>query len=267
MTSTVRSADRALSVLLKLAESPAPMTTMDIARECGLPKSSAHHLLNVMRSRNFVVYLEDRRAWALGLSAFEVGAAYMRNQPIHTRSRPFLNELTEELGDTSHLAVLRGTEVVYLAKHEPAHSQIRLVTEVGVRLPAHLTAVGRAILAHLGDDAVLRLYEGYSWPTRTGAGPRSIAELVEVLAEVREAGVAMDDENTTSGIRCVAAPVLDHDGRPVAGIGVTFVSAAKDAAQVERTKTSVLGIGRELSHSFGYRGDALGVHNGISRAV
>ncbi|WP_185949854.1 IclR family transcriptional regulator C-terminal domain-containing protein [Microbispora sp. KK1-11] len=117
-----------------------------------------------------------------------------------------------------------------------------------------------------GEEAVLRLYEGYSSPTHTGAGPRSIAELLEVLRDVRVAGVAMDDENTTSGIRCVAAPVLDHDGRPVAGIGVTFVSAAKkNAAQVNRTKKSVLGIGRELSQSFGYRGDALGVDNGISR--
>ncbi len=85
--------------------------------------------------------------------------------------------LTKAADETSHLAVLQGTDVIYLDKREPLKPGVRLVTEVGTRLPAHLTAVGRAILARLDPEQLSALYAGYTWPTRTGEGPTSLDDL------------------------------------------------------------------------------------------
>lgn len=89
--SSVKSAERLLDVLELLARHTRPVPTMTIARECAIPKSSAHHLLNVMRARNFVTYYEAERAWGLGISVFEIGSAYLRTEPLQRLGRPVLS--------------------------------------------------------------------------------------------------------------------------------------------------------------------------------
>ncbi len=254
-SSTVRSAERALAVLQLLARHGRPMPTMTIARACGIPKSSTHHLLNVMRERNFVSYWEDRRAWTLGVAALEIGSAYMRSGPLHLQGRRHLAQLTEQLNDTSHLAVLHGTEVIYVDKQEPSGLGIRLVTEVGSRLPAHLTAVGRAMLARLPGDQLQLIYAAYDFPTRTGNGPRSLAELRRDLEQVRHQGFALDLGMITPGITCVAAPVLGGDGAPVAAIGISFVGAQKTGEQLQAAAGLVRVASVELSAAFAFGGD------------
>ena len=114
----VKSAERVLEVLTLLAQHTRPVPTMTIARECGIPKSSAHQLLNVMRARHFVIYYDAEHAWGLGVASFEIGSAYLRSEPLQRLGRPVLVALTERTGDTSHLAILHGTEVLYLDKEE-----------------------------------------------------------------------------------------------------------------------------------------------------
>jgi DNA-binding IclR family transcriptional regulator len=114
--SSVKSAERLLDVLDLLARHTRPVPTATIVRECGIPKSSAHHLLNVMRARNFVIYYETERAWGLGVSVFEIGSAYLRSGPLQRMGRHLLVELATRTGETSHLAMLHGTEVLYIDK-------------------------------------------------------------------------------------------------------------------------------------------------------
>src|SRR5436305_9067674 len=187
-TSSVKSAARLLDVLELLATHTRPVPTMTIARECSIPKSSAHHLLNVMRARNFVTYYEAERAWGLGVSVFEIGSAYLRSEPLQRLGRHILEELTQRTGETSHLAMLHGTEVLYIDKEQPSGFAPKLVTEIGVRLPAHLTAVGRAILAELAEPQVRALYAQQPLVQRTGQGPTSIAALLRDLEEIRRRG-------------------------------------------------------------------------------
>jgi DNA-binding IclR family transcriptional regulator len=253
-SSTVKSAERLLDVLALLARHARPVPTMTIARECDIPKSSAHHLLNVMRERHFVTYYEAERAWGLGIAAFEIGSAYLRSRPLQRLGRPLLEELTERTGETSHLAILHGTEVLYVDKQQPAGFAPKLVTEVGVRLPAHLAAVGRAILAELPEAQIRALYADEPLVLRTGRGPTSVDALLRDLVPVRARGLAVDEEMVTPGISCVAAPVLSHDGLPVAAIGVTFVAAQQSRRDVERAAAVVLELSARLSASLGHTG-------------
>jgi DNA-binding IclR family transcriptional regulator len=226
---------------------------MAIVRECSIPKSSAHHLLNVMRARSFVTYYEEDRAWGLGVSVFQIGAAYQRSEPLQRMGRHLLVELAQRTGETSHLAMLHGTEVLYIDKEQPAGHVPKLVTEVGVRLPAHLTAVGRAILAEVSEAQVRALYANQPLVQRTGHGPTSIDALLRDLQEVRRQGYAFDDEMVTPGIACLACPVFSHESVPAAALGVTYVAAQRTADDVELAAAVVKELSARLSSNLGYR--------------
>jgi DNA-binding IclR family transcriptional regulator len=260
--STVKSAERLLDVLELLARHTRPVATMTIARECSIPKSSAHHLLNVMRARNFVTYYEADHAWGLGISVFEIGSAYLRTEPLQRLGRPILAELTQRTGETSHLAMLHGTEVLYIDKEQPSGSAPKLVTEIGVRLPAHLTAVGRAILAELAEAQVRALYANQPLVQRTGSGPTSIDALLRDLGDVRRRGYAFDNEMVTPGIACLACPVFSHEGVPAAALGVTYVAAQRSTADVELAAALVQELSARLSACLGY---GQGAWNGRGR--
>jgi DNA-binding IclR family transcriptional regulator len=128
-----------------------------------------------------------------------------------------------------------------------------------VRLPAHLTAVGRAILAELPAAQVEALYAGQPLVLRTGRGPTSLEALQRDLEEVRRRGVAIDAEMVTPGISCVAAPVFSHEGVPVAAIGVTYVTAQRSAADARDAVALVREISGRLSSNLGYAPPAAAV--------
>ncbi|WP_306300823.1 IclR family transcriptional regulator, partial [Microbacterium sp. BF1] len=130
--------------------------------------------------------------------------------------------LSDRLGESAHLAVMSGGDVLYIVE-ERAPRRPALVTDVGVRLPAHLTASGRAMLAALPREQVRALYPSASaFPDRTGLGPRRPAELRELLREVRARGYAVEDSEVADGLRSVGAVVHDHTGWPVAAVAVTW---------------------------------------------
>jgi DNA-binding IclR family transcriptional regulator len=252
-TPTVKSAERLLDVLELLARHTRPVPTMTIARECAIPKSSAHQLLNVMRARHFVTYYEAERAWGLGVAAFEIGSAYLRSEPLQRLGRPILAELTQRARETSHLAILHGTEVLYIDKEEAAGPAPKLVTEIGVRLPAHLTAVGRAVLAQLPEAQVRALYAQQPLVHRTGLGPTNVDELLRALAAIRRSGFAHEDQMVTPGISCIGAAVLSHEGVVVAAVGVTYVSAQRSSDEVAHLAELVRGMAARLSANLGHR--------------
>jgi DNA-binding IclR family transcriptional regulator len=232
----VPAATRALRVLRFLASQPDPVPLDRITRACGLPRSTAYHLLTAMIEEGFVAHLPDEHRYGLGVAAFEVGSGFSRQEPLQRISRRLLAELVDRSGHTAHLAVLHGRDVLYVVE-ERAPGRPPLVTDVGVRLPAHLTASGRAILSALPAPQVRALYPDPSaFVDRTGLGPRSLSQLRSVLSECRQRGYATEEGEVTSGLSSVAAPVLDHNGHPVAGLAVTFPEgeAARIAVDVRR---------------------------------
>ena len=213
-----------LDVLRLLAATgPAPAAT--IARRLGHPRSSTYHLLSVLVENGFVTHYPDERTYGLGVAAFEIGTAYLRQDRLERLGRPVLARVAGATRATAQLGVLLGAEVVYLLKQEPARS-IPLVTDVGVRLPAHLTASGRALLARLPAVEFEAIYPaGTPLADRTGRGPRSIAALRRLIARERTTGVAIEQGYVSVDIASVAAAAVDRRGRPQAAVTVSVPSA------------------------------------------
>jgi DNA-binding IclR family transcriptional regulator len=218
----VPAATKAMRVLKFLASQPDPVPLDRIMRACGLPRSTAYHLMSAMAEEGFVTHLAEDRRYGLGVVAFEVGSGYSRQAPLQRLARRPLAALVDHVGESAHLAVPHGRDVLYVIE-ERAPGRPPLVTEVGVRLPAHLTASGRAILAALPTAQVRALYpDRESFVQRHGVGPSSLSALRTVLAETRQRGLATEDGEITPGFASVAACVLDHNDLPLAGVAVTY---------------------------------------------
>ena len=240
--SQVPAATRALRVLRFLATQADPVPLDRVMRACDLPRSTAYHLLNTMIDEGFVVHLPDEHRYGLGVAAFEVGSGFTRQEPLARLARRPLAALVDHTGHGAHLAVLHGRDVLYVVE-ERAPGRPPLVTDVGVRLPAHLTASGRAILSALPASQVRALYpDRTAFVDRHGRGPASLSALRTILSETRQRGCATEDGEVTPGLQSVAAPVLDHNAHPVAGVAVTFPSDVADVGPVTTAVTATAAL-------------------------
>ncbi|KQY57106.1 MULTISPECIES: IclR family transcriptional regulator [unclassified Nocardioides] len=234
--SQVPAATRTLQVLRFLAAQPGPVPLDRIITGVGLPRSTAYHLVNTMIDEGFVTHLAEERRYGLGVAAFEVGSGYTRQAPLQRISRRPLAELVDRTGQSAHLAVLHGRDVLYVIE-ERAPGRPPLVTDVGVRLPAHLTASGRAILAALPAAQVRAAYpDRAAFVDRHGKGPSGPRQLTAVLQETRQRGHATEDGEVTPGFASVAAAVLDHNDYPVAGVAITHPGAESSEAYVDEVR-------------------------------
>ena len=246
--SQVPAATRCLKVLTFLASQPEPVPLDRIRRACGLPRSTAYHLLQAMVEEGFVAHLEEEHRFGLGVAAFEVGTGYSRQEPLQRLARRVLTTVVDQTRQSAHFAVLHGRDVLYVVE-ERAPGRPSLVTDVGVRLPAHLTASGRAILADLPPAQVRALYpDASAFVERHGNGPGSPSQLRALLSETRQRGHAVEDGEVTPGFASVAAAVRDHTGHPVGAVAITFEDTLTrreplvDAVlQTSRTLTQRLG--------------------------
>jgi DNA-binding IclR family transcriptional regulator len=238
-------------VLRFLASQPDPVPLDRILRACDLPRSTAYHLLGAMAAEGFVVHLPEEHRYGLGVAAFEVGSGYSRQEPLQRIARRPLADLVDRVGRTAHLAVLHGRDVLYVVE-ERAPGRPPLVTDVGVRLPAHLTASGRAILARLPPAQVRALYPtAAAFVDRHGSGPRTLGALRTVLQETRQRGYAVEHGEVTPGLASVAAAVLDHNGHPVAGVAVTFEGDGDASALMGELSSQVRRTAEHLTRRIG----------------
>jgi DNA-binding IclR family transcriptional regulator len=237
--SQVPAAEQVLTILRYLARQAGPVAAGAIARDLQLPRSTTYHLLKTLTGTGFVVHLPEERRYALGVSAYELGTGYTRQAPLQRLARVPLAMLVDRVAQSAHLAVLHGREVIYVIE-ERAPGRPPLVTDVGVRLPAQLTASGRSLLAALPAPAVRALFpDASAFVLRHGVGPTSYPALRRLLSAVAKAGYATEDGEITPGFASVAAAVRDHAGHPVASVAVTYPVADGEPtglpAQVQRT--------------------------------
>jgi DNA-binding IclR family transcriptional regulator len=257
--SKVPAADQTLRILSHLAAQRGPMPAATIATALGLPRSTVYHLLAVLQERGFVVHLPEERRYGLGVAAFELSSGFSRQQPLTRLGRPLVAALVDRVGESGHLAVLHGRDVLYLVE-ERAPRRPSLVTDVGVRLPAHLTATGRAMLAALPPAQLRALYpDAAAFPVRGGADggeageqPWSYGRLKRVLQAVRADGHATEHGEVTAGLASVGVAVLDHVGWPAAAIAVTYpadASSGSVGAIAEDVRAAAVTLGRRIGAS------------------
>lgn len=227
----VPAARNTLAVLRYLAARSGPVRASTLARDLGMPRSSVYQLVRVMMEEGFVVHYPEDRAYGLSSLVVEIGSASLQTERLGRLAQPLMERLVAEspVPVVAHLAVLTGADVTYVGKVQGARAPTT-VSSIGVRLPAHLTATGRAMLAQLPAGQVRALYPTReSLIRRVGPGPSTLAELDHLLLETRERGWAFELGDVTTDYASVGSAALDRKGYPIAGVGVTFLSGIPDA--------------------------------------
>lgn len=219
------------------------LSLAELSRRTGLAKSTAHRRLTELAEWELVERTPG--GFRLGMRLFELGSLVPRQRGLRETAAPFLADLFEATHETVHLAILDGAEVVYVQKLDSKGGP-RVPSRVGGRLPAHCTGVGKALLAFSPQatlDAVLDAGLRRRAP-RTVVAP---GLLRQELAEIRDRGIAVENEESTVGITCVAAPVLDTKGTALAAVSITGWVNRLDAARLApAVRTAALGISRTL---------------------
>ncbi|WP_437582824.1 IclR family transcriptional regulator [Paramicrobacterium sp. CJ85] len=234
-------AEQTLRILTFLARQRGPVAAARIATALELPRSTVYQLLAELQRQGYVVHLPEERRYGLGVAAFELSSGYARHEPLSRLGRPLLGALVDDIGENAHLAVLHGRDVLYIVE-ERAPRRPHLVSDVGVRLPAHLAATGRAMLAGLPKHQVRALFpDRAAFVDRTGLGPGRYSELRRLLDEVSREGFATEDGEITPGLASVGVAVTDHVGWPAASIAVTFEQGRGDVPRLVERITAVAG--------------------------
>lgn len=245
----VPAVERALALLERLARQREPMSLARLAAELALPKSSVHGLCNTLLSRGYL-RRQDDGAFRIGPSVMSLAEAFVAGTNVADEFNALWRDAAAVPEETIILSVLSGTEVVYIGARNGTRP-LGLAFTVGMRLPAHLAATGKAMLAFHPDEQVRRWFGGGNLPAMTGKGPRRVGELLKELAAVRERGHSIDDEGVRAGVYCFGAPVFDAAGAPVAGVGICLNKAMLGPDGGARHRDLVLRTARRLSERLG----------------
>lgn len=216
-----------------------------------IPKSSAHRYLVTLQELGLAERKTNDRYY-LGTKVIELAGAYLLKSDLRNDSQAALDELAGMTGETVHLAVPSGTEVVYIAKVESKHT-LAMFSHIGARLPMHCTALGKAILA-FSDSSALHAVLTRPLIMRTPNSITSIEALESELSLIRSRGYAIDNEENEMGIRCVGAPIFDYTSRPIGAISVSAPSDRMDQQRCNSLGPLVHLAAQKVSRRKGFAG-------------
>jgi IclR family acetate operon transcriptional repressor len=237
----VQSLGRAFDVLELMAAADGEIALSRLAEASGLPGPTIHRIVRTLVARGYVLQMPSRR-YVLGPRLIGLGAGARAS--VEAWASPPLQALAEQTGETANLAMLDRDRVVYVAQVPSTRHTMRMLTEVGRRVHAHCTGVGKVLLAQLADDEARRMLSAAGMPATT---PRTITDLdlmLEELARVRDQGYAVDDGEQELGVRCVAVAVN----------AVTAISVSGPTSRVTRKAVPRLaGVLQEAARSLAGR--------------
>lgn len=255
----VKSALRTLLVIELLTEHEQGLTFVELSDRLQLPKSSTHGILQTMTDRGHLQFDPVSRRFRLGIRLWQAGRAYSRAFNLPELAKPAMEAARESLSETVQLAVLDGLENVYIAKVE-AEQRLVLASQVGMRLPAYATGLGKALLSDLPDEEVVRRVTSSPSPMQrfTAATITDLDDLLADLAAVRDRGYARDNGEYTEGVFCIAVPIRSHSGDAVAAMSVSVPHVRVTPETEQRMIDVLLTQAARCSSALGYVGDIPG---------
>jgi DNA-binding IclR family transcriptional regulator len=243
--------ERALGILEAIARRHEGLTNSELSRKLAIPKSSASYLLRALVRRGYLQRNPEDGKYRLGLKVLDLGHGVATGLDLRALARPVMQELVKRVQLTSHLAILDNGEAVYIERVE-APGFIQMNTWIGRRMFIHSTSIGKVLAAHLPPEEVEHIVAEHGLVKRTAKTITQSGKFLKELERVRIQGWAVDDEENNLGVRCVAAPVFNAEGRVEAALGISGTVAMVNSHTMTRYAEAVKDAARRISAKLGY---------------
>jgi len=222
----IEALDRGLRVIQSFGTDRRPMTLSDIAKACNLPRATARRILMTLEKSGFVV--GDERLFSLTPQILNLASAYLASNQISTVMQPLMDEVSMKAREVCSLAVLDGDEVVFVGRASPTR-MFSTGLDIGYRLPAFCTSVGRALLGRLSNEELTSFIDGVTLKARTSETNTDKSLVIATIITDRGKGYSLVDQEAEAGFRSVSVPIHRYDGR--------IIAAANIGAHVDRIST------------------------------
>ncbi|CAN7611489.1 IclR family transcriptional regulator [Pseudoduganella sp. LjRoot289] len=248
---TVPGLERGLRLLQEFSRHQKTLSAPELARRLDVPRSTVFRLLATLEQMGFVERAEGGRDYRLGMAVLRLGFDCLASQELPEIGRPVLDRLRQELGYSTALVVRDGRSIIYVANSampEPFASTVN----VGTRLPAHATVLGRVLLQDLSLAQLRELYPEEQLKVYSDSTPRTVADLFELLQQDRERNYVVEEGFLDRGISTVAAAVRGRGGEVVAALGAAIPAPRIEPERVDKLVAGVRASANELSRLLGY---------------
>ncbi len=248
----VQSLTRGLAILECLSAAEGGLTLTDIGQRTSLAPSTAHRLLATLERGGYVRQTGPMGLWYIGLSAFTVGSSFLFNRDFVGESHPYMRRLMEQSGETANLAILDGTEAVFIDQVQ-CRETMRTIVRLGSRVPLHASGVGKAIFAALPDEQIDAIMKVKGLPRITATTITSPETMWSAIRVIRQRGWSFDDEEHLHGTRCVAAPIFDEHGDVLAALSLAGPNARLPDERIRQLGPLVAHTADEVTRRLGGR--------------
>lgn len=247
----VQSIDRAANVLECFTKSKAELSLGEISEMLDINKSTLHGIISTLKDHDLIAQDVKTQKYRLGLGLLKFGAFVSESMDINKIAEPILTKLCNQLNETVHMCVLDNKDVVYIAKKESEQS-IRIITNIGARIPAYCTGVGKAILAYKSDQTISN-HLPEKLESMTENTITDITSLKEELIRTKNQGYSIDNEEYVKGLFCIAAPIFDQNGDVKYAISTSGPTMRMTEEKVERAIEYVREAAVQVSKEMGYK--------------
>lgn len=248
----IRSLNRALDILISFSADHYEFSIAELAKLLDLHKSTVHRLVITMVERGIMQRNPQSGRYSLGLKIMELGTIVLNHMDIRQQSRKFLEEISALYKETVHLVIMDKSEAIYIDKVEQPDAVVRY-SHVGKRLPLYCTAVGKVLLSGLDPVNLELVVNSLDLVPKTERTIISRDKLKEEVNLVRRQGYALDDEELEYGLRCIAAPILNHQGQVVAACSISGNPGRINDNQLNNIITDIKKTVHNISINMGFK--------------
>ena len=249
-TGQVQSLTRGLSILECLGLAEGGLTLTDIGQRVQLPPSTVHRLLATLEKMGYVYQAGEQGRWYVGVQAFAVGSSFLSSRDFIAQSHPFMRRLMDQSGETVNLAILDGTEAVFVDQVQ-CREMMRTIVRLGSRAPLHASGVGKAMFASLPDDQIDAILKVRGLPRITGNTITTPETMWASVRVIRQRGWSFDDEEHAVGTRCVAAAIFDEHAETLGALSLAGPSSRLPDERIKQLGPLVAHMAEELTHRLG----------------
>ncbi|AGY76607.1 IclR family transcriptional regulator [Clostridium autoethanogenum] len=249
----IQSVDRALQILECFSKEENELGVTQIANMLDFYKSTTFGLLSTLENRGYLKQNPESGKYRLGIKLFELGKLVEENMDLRTSAIPYLKGLVDKYGETAHLAMKDGNEVIYIDKVEGKNAIGIINSQVGRVARMHCTGVGKAVLAFMSEEDIEKIIENIKFNRYTSNTITDKNKLKEELKKIRKKKYSVDNEEIEIGLKCVAAPIINYDDEAVGSISVSGPTSRMNDEKMNLIAEDVKKVSIEISRVLGYK--------------